>query len=385
MDKQYDMNILWFGSVPTAETVAKYRAVNEASRKWQSGLLDALVESGAGVTTVAHRYEQCWPHGLLFPGDESEFPQKYHNHLVRFINFPWVRFLSLKWGYYQKAKAALDTGSYDVLVVYNPYPWHVWAARRVYSKYKIPWVCLTLDHDGVGEEWEIYREETEGAAGHIFVSRWGVENSPFGDRSLHLDAGCHLEDISSVGGCEASDGIIRFLYTGVLSAEAGFDFLIEAAKYLPKEGVRIDVCGKVSAEVKAKVSGDPRFCLHGFVSNEELHDLSLAAHVLLNPRPPKLELNKMVFPSKLMEYLKQAKPIVTTWTAGLHTDYRRYVFAEDTNNPEGFARQMLVAGCLSDSRREQLSADIRNYLVKYKLWPFQARRFLAFIRRVTQL
>ena len=379
------MNILWFGSVPRADIVANHHAVNEASRKWQTGLLDALMEEGASVTTVAHRYEQCWPKGLLFPGKNEEFPQRYNNRLVRFFNAPVVRFASLKFGYYRQGVAAMESGEYDVLIIYNPYPWHVWAAKRLSSRYHIPWVCLTLDHDDVGGDgWDIYKKETQGASGHVFVSHWGAENSPFPSTTLHLDAGCRVEDIQSGLLCEKPE-VIHYLYAGGLSASAGFDFLVEAVKFLPERGVQIDVCGKFTEEIRRKVQGDSRFKLHGFVTEQMLERITSEAHVLLNPRPPDLELNRMVFPSKLMEYMKHTKPIVTTWTAGLHPGYRKYVFAEGTNTPEGFAKQMEIAGRLSYDERQLLSQEIRKYLIDCKQWSLQADTFINFVKRVTQV
>lgn len=371
-------SILWLGSVPSVDVVGRHLAVNEASRKWQKGLLTGLLDVGVGITVLGHRYEQCWPRGLLFPGRMNELDDSFESHLVRYLNFPGLRFPVLGYSYYLKARRILRSKPYSYICTYNPYPWHVSAARRLKREFGIKWLSFTLDYDDVGVDWEDFLSQTQEADAHVFASYFAAQECPVHSK-LHLDCGLFPDEIVTREHASSSCRPRRLVYAGSLGEEAGFSLLIDAFKLLPPNQYTLDVCGKVSdyaRKVTHEVSG---VTLHGFVGDARLCEICCLANVLVNPRPSSMKLNEMVFPSKLMDYMKYLKPVVSTLTPGLSPEYSDYIYLDQTSSASGVAAQIERVGSLQNSELNALRDDMRQFLLEHKTWREQALKLKHFM------
>ena len=91
-------------------------------------------------------------------------------------------------GYYNVASKLAKESDFDAVVTYNPYPWHAAAARRLRREFGLPWICLNLDFDDVGQGWKTFLKQAGDADGHVFLSYGGYEEAPVTSK-LHLDSG----------------------------------------------------------------------------------------------------------------------------------------------------------------------------------------------------
>ena len=168
------MNLLILGTILSSDAFAYNVAANPASTKWLKGFASGLIENHIRVELAGHCYSRCWPNGPIFPGKKEYLDNSFQNSFVRFINLPGVRFASMAFSYWKVADELIKDSGCDAIVTYNPYPWHVSAARKIRRKYKIPWICLNLDFDNVGDNWASFTKQAGDADGHLFLFRIGV-------------------------------------------------------------------------------------------------------------------------------------------------------------------------------------------------------------------
>lgn len=377
------MKVLVLGTVLRPAAFAYNAAANPASTKWLSGFLCGLQDCDVVVSLCGHCYAQAWPKGPLLPGKEEYLDNRYENHLVRFINVPGLRFRSMGRGYYRVASKLVHENTYDAIITYNPYPWHVLAARKLRATFGIPWLCLNLDFDDVGVNWEKFLESAGDADGHLFLSHWGYENAPV-KRKLHLDSG--VSGIPENFGSPGSIDPLAIVYLGKLGKSGGLDILLKLPELVENRNVRFVYGGKgypdADAKLKALAARDSRVEYLGFVEESEVAALFDRASIFLNPRDPEEVVNDMVFPSKIMEYLKYGKTVVSTWTKGLDPVYYDLMLISGSPRAEDFAATLSKAIAEVDSERSARAARIRAFIENSRLWSQQAKRFIDFTNEV---
>jgi hypothetical protein len=373
------MNYLILGTVLAPDAFSYNQAANPASTKWLSGFLDGLRANDSSVTLCGHCYAQAWPKGPLYPGKGEYLDHRYDNHLVRFLNVPGLRFSSMGRSYYRVGSELAKKNDFDAIVTYNPYPWHVAAARRLRRKYNIPWICLNLDFDDVGGGWKHFTRDAGDADGHLFLSHWGYENAPV-QHKIHLDSG--VSGLAGGFGCREQSETVNIVYLGKLSKSGGLDSLLALPQLITAENVRFIYGGKGYPEAVSKLNAlaasDPRVDFRGFVEDDDVAGLFELADVFINPRDPDDVVNDMVFPSKIMHYLQTGKTVVSTWTKGLDPAYRDLMLIAKTSSVEDFVSTVEQAVGESQEQRVARSQRIAGFLTGSRLWRSQAKRFIDF-------
>lgn len=374
------MNYLIFGTVLAPEAFSSNQAANPASTKWLSGFLDGLSVNGDSLSLCGHCYSQAWPKGELLPGKQEYLDDKYDNHLVRFLNVPGVRFPSMGHGYYREGAKLAQLNDFDAIITYNPYTWHVAAARRLRAKYRMPWICLNLDFDDVGDHWSTFQNRAGDADAHLFLSHWGYENAPVLHK-IHLDSGVSV--LAEDFGVRLKGDTVNVVYLGKLSKSGGLDILLALPQMISNPNVRFIYGGKGYPEdisrLNALAASDSRVDFRGFVEDCGVAELFECADVFINPRDPDDVVNDMVFPSKIMHYLQTGKTVVSTWTKGLDPIYRDLMLIAKTPSIEDFARSTIEAVEETVEQHSIRSERIADFLRDSRLWSEQARRFDVFV------
>jgi hypothetical protein len=374
------VNYLIFGTVLRPDAFSFNQAANPASTKWLSGFLDGLSVNGDSLSLCGHCYSQAWPKGELLPGKQEHLDDKYDNHLVRFLNVPWFRFPSMGHGYYREGDELAQKNDFDAIVTYNPYPWHVAAARRLRTKYVMPWICLNLDFDDVGDNWSTFKNQAGDADGHLFLSHWGYENAPV-HQKIHLDSG--VSTLAENFGVCRKGNTVNVVYLGKLSKSGGLDILLALPQMISDPNVRFIYGGKGYSQdiskLNALAASDSRVDFRGFVEDSDVAELFECADVFINPRDPDAVVNDMVFPSKIMHYLQTGKTVVSTWTKGLDPIYRDLMLIANTPSILDFSRSTIEAVEATMEQRSIRSVRIADFLRGSRLWSEQARRFDVFV------
>jgi glycosyltransferase involved in cell wall biosynthesis len=374
--KQQGASILSLGLVFKQHALNQHLAVNQAANNWRRGLYSSLQQQSERLSLIGHCPEQVWPLGELLPGKASYLCSEFDQQALRYPNIAGVRFRWLAAAYRRAVMRTIDQYQPDYLLTYNPLPWHLPAARAAASK-GVKWVSLVLDLDDPEQTgWGPYLQSTSEASGHVFLSQWGYEAAPVA-KKLHLDAG--FDDWMGVDPSYLSEQP-TVLYSGLNSAGAGLDLLVDTIQACQRADVRFLITGKGEhSKLRQLAERDSRVELMGYVSDERLHELARSAWVLFNPRDPAAAVNRMAFPSKLLFYLSFGKPVVSTWTAGLAPEYREVLEVVDSADPTSLAHS--IECCLSwrSDRRQAHSDKLRVFLEQTHTWGHQAERLLEFM------
>lgn len=379
------MRVLLLGTVLTPSAFSYNLAANPASTKWLYGFIGGLIENADAVSLCGHCFAQVWPKGPMFPGKREYLDRRFDNHLVRFFNFPGFRFVSMGRGYSRVGSELLRQDEFDVIVTYNPYSWHTYAARRLRARYKIPWISLNLDFDDVGVGWKNFMRDAGDADGHLFLSHWGYEEAPV-ERKIHLDSG--VSGLSNDFGCRESHDVFNIVYLGKLSRSGGLEALLALPRLITEKNVRFIYGGKGYPEEIAKLTAlansDSRVDFRGFVEDRDISDLFSLADAFINPRDPDDVVNDMVFPSKIMHYLQTGKTVVSTWTKGLDPVYRDLMLIANSPAIQDFAAATIEAVKETQQQRIERSKRIKEFLKSSRLWGSQAQRFNAFVSEICE-
>ena len=368
--------ILWVGNVFTAEAVERYRGIAASSNYWRKGLLGGLQAADVNFRVLGHRNEQAWPKGMLFPNDEASMEPAFPSTLVKWINLPGVRYPLLARAHVRAYKKMVKQHGLPLAVLtYNPYPWHVPLAHYA-QQHGVKWVSITLDYDHVDGGWSQYESEVGAADGHVFLSHWAYKECPCPAPKLHLDGGFE----EWFGDTEAKAEEVpkqkrTCLYSGKYTNYGGYELLLDTIRSLEGSNIVFQLTGKASAAVvtQLKSFGD-RVEYYGFVDDAKLHELTLNADVLFNPRPSHYIENRVAFPSKLVRYLAYAKPIVSTWTDGLAPEYRDLLIVPEEETGASLGQAVLQAADYNDAEKAALASRVRDFLMANKSWKKQAER-----------
>lgn len=119
-----------------------------------------------------------------------------------------------------------------------------------------------------------------------------------------------------------------FLYTGSISSEFGVDTLVDVFSKI--KNAELWICGKAnSAEslnhVKEMAETYKNIKFLGFVSREEVSNLTDKCDYLINPRTPSGTYTKYSFPSKTADYMASGKPTIMYKLEAVPDSYDEYL------------------------------------------------------------
>jgi len=378
------MKVLWLGALHSDLALVTRKAPNPAAAKWTRGLIGGLRANGVQVFGLTHSYEQAWPKGFLLPGHDSDFETSITLNWCRYINIKgFIRDWTLGVCYTWKIRRMIDKLGIDYVLCYNvkDYPYHV-QAMNVANQMGVPCLPIILDgEDPRRDHWQWVLDGTKKAQGIVFLSAWMVKNYPGKLPVLHLDGGC-----SAWFGDEAIERREENLivYSGTLDHWRGLDFMVQVIKRLGNLNYRFVICGKNDKrKIEEMLGNDPRIQVKGFVSDEELHNLSLCASVFVNTRDPQNGDNFLNFPSKIPNYLAYGKPIVSTWLPSLSDDYRKYVQVVDSDDAGSFAKRVDDVLRWTQQDIEDYMHSIKDWFIENKLWSAQSKRLKAWAEEIS--
>lgn len=106
---------------------------------------------------------------------------------------------------------------------------------------------------------------------------------------------------------------ISVCYSGSVYKNNGIENLISSSEFLPSN-VYIHILGggEDIGIIKDLSDKYDNVSVHGFKSGDEYKKIIESMDILVNVRPPAQDFTRYSFPSKLFEYLKLKKPIITT-------------------------------------------------------------------------
>lgn len=168
-------------------------------------------------------------------------------------------------------------------------------------------------------------------------------------------------------------------YAGTLNSEYGIETLTDAFMQIQGDEYELWICGDGDARetVEKAALADKRIRYYGFVDKERADELRDLSDVLVNPRTNEGAYTKYSFPSKTIEYMLAAKPIIMYKLDGIPIEYDCFLNYVSGVQPIDLAKK-IVDVCVADSKEaEERARDGRKWILKNKNPKAQMAKLLS--------
>ncbi len=172
------------------------------------------------------------------------------------------------------------------------------------------------------------------------------------------------------------------LYTGGMDEYSGVRGLVEAFKKTTNPDFRLCVCGSggLVSFVKEQSEKDKRIKYGGVVSHDEVVRMQARATCLINPRRPDQDITKYSFPSKTMEYMASATPMIGYHLEGMPEEYFPYMYT-----PKDLSEQALIETleAVLTKPKEEMQAfgqRARQFILENKTAKQQVAKIIDFLK-----
>lgn len=334
------MKILFCGTILPREFETEITYLSSAANQFQHNLINEMRKQGHEVRILSY---------VAFPVEQSAVDsltaKKEENITYVFKQGNIVGSLLL---YHQMMKSNMHWA--DVGLSYNViYPWI--RLSKLSSKFRKRSVLILADFEKIErncgwKRWIYYHMQVQALQRYDKVvgltanmREWLLPSQEF----MLMEGGIHWEDYEDIQPKKKCDGLVQFMFSGVLSNDKGIHLLLEAIKMVPEE-FRLVITGKgpCEQEIHDAAQNDHRIEFLGQVPFEEYLARLKESDVLLNPRDMHYGNNEYNFPSKFLEYLATGNLIITTKFTGWEKFKENAIFI--------------------DSDSEQLAYTMRNVL-----------------------
>jgi|GEM_PF-2464124 len=379
MDK---FKTIFVGSILSEFGLANNKGVSAAATQWSSGLIKNLIQNGYIVQNLSHVWNSTFPKGRLLPGSKEDFSSDFNTKYVKYLNIKGIRNSSLFREKFKAFKILIEEIFIpDVMLFYNAYPFNIRLAEKIKTLFpRIKLILLVLDYsDPEPDDWINFKRDSKVFDGCVFLSAWAFENAPV-ENKIHIDAGWDGNIIQDSHN-ENEDSETVFLYAGKMEKYGGIQNIVNAIKLIPKSlnDLRFEFYGNgLSTDLIELAETDSRVFIHGFVSEEKLEEAFRKADVFLSPLDLSVSDNRMVFPSKIMNYLRYQKPILASRSEGISKEYDNVLFYPSSNNENGWRSLMLEFSSKNEKEYKTVAHKSRK-LLSIKTWDKHVERMTDFI------
>ena len=172
------------------------------------------------------------------------------------------------------------------------------------------------------------------------------------------------------------------MYAGGVHKEYGIALLVEAFLQLRIE----DWCfyiygsGNYSDELLKISSENSNVFYWGIRPNAEIIDQQLKSRLLVNPRLSNAEYVKYSFPSKILECMSSATPLLTTKLSGMPEEYYPYVYLFEDESLDGFKKSLRYVLSLDTNVLHKKGLKAKRFALDEKNNVQQADKFYLFIK-----
>lgn len=330
------MKILFCGTILPRKFETEITYLSSAANQFQHNLINEMRKQGNEVKVLSY---------IAFPVEKSVvdavITEKEDDITYVFKQGNVVGSLLL---YHQLMKSNMHWA--DVVISYNViYPWI--RLSKLSKKFRKRSVLILADFEkkkrNCGwKRWIYYHMQVQALQRYDKVvgltsnmREWLLSSQEF----LLMEGGIHWEDYEDIQPKKKCDGLVQFMFSGVLSNDKGIHLLLEAIKMVPEE-FRLVITGKgpCEQEIRDAAQNDHRIEFLGQVSFEEYLIRLKESDILLNPRDMHYKNNEYNFPSKFLEYLATGNLIISTKFTGWER-FKENACFEDPE-PEKIAEKM---------------------------------------------
>lgn len=220
--------------------------------------------------------------------------------------------------------------------------------------------------------------------GYVFLSRFmdeevNTEKKP----SVIVDGLCNIAAFPK----ECTKSMQRFLlYAGKISSKFGVDKLVQAFLASNIETHKLILCGDgdYADELRRIAEKTDKIQFFGIVPHEKVLELEIEADLLVDPRPSDMEIVKMSFPSKIIEYMASGTPVLTTNLPCFEDEYRKYQFRIEDESISGIKHSLEYIFALDDNARISLGKEAKKFIYENKTLSKQCKKIMELVKEVCE-
>lgn len=222
--------------------------------------------------------------------------------------------------------------------------------------------------------------------GFVFLSKHMNEHVNKQNKPMIVVDG--LTDIASFPESNRDSNERIVLYAGKVSSTFGVDKLVEAfLKANFDKTTKLYICGDgdYAPELKkiAKINESIQYL--GSVPHEKVLELEVQATLLVDPRPSDMEIVKMSFPSKIIEYMASGTPVLTTNLPCFAEEYKQYQFRIEDESVDGIVQALKNVFLIDSVELINKGIEARKFILEYKTIYKQCGKIMNFITSLEKM
>lgn len=175
------------------------------------------------------------------------------------------------------------------------------------------------------------------------------------------------------------------MYAGGIFEKYGVKKLIQAFSLLPDSDLRLHIygTGEMEKDMHIYASNDSRVIYKGLVLNKEIINAELKATLLVNPRSSLEAFANYSFPSKNMEYMVSATPVLTTVLPAMPVEYHEFVYLIKDESIEGIADVLYKVLNQPKEVLHSFGDKARQFVLTHKSNLVQSERLINFVSKLS--
>ncbi|MGC4749768.1 glycosyltransferase [Micromonospora sp. DT201] len=310
-----------------------------------------------------------------------------------FLNVLGIKHLSRLLSAWWHGRRSTRRDPVDVLLIHGVHTPFLWCGLALARLRRIPVVPILTDPPGVGRPDEgravrllraldvaLVRAALKRCSGVIALTLPLAEDFAPGRPRLIMEGICTPPPMAGPRP-PAGSGTREVTYAGGLSRSYGVDRLVEAFRGLSDPDLRLSIFGRGELEpwLGEQASADPRIAPPQLLDRSRLGRRLAGAAVLVNPRPIDQYFVPYSFPSKIIEYLANGVPVVSTSLPGIPDDYRPYLVYAATDTAAGLRAAIERVLHMPAGEAAALGAAGRDFVVQTRNRAVQGQRMHDFL------
>lgn len=343
-------------------TLSKNKTISAAVTRWLEGFLENV-----NYVFIGHEYQRVWPLGKLYLKSK-----KYEKGLILgYQNIYMLRKVLIFIKYFVKTFSLLNNSkTEDTLIVHsclehkNELTIQILIARFFKWFNKVNVICI------VGDGYE-----PEGFDSYFFVSYHTYILSNKKNKIL-FEGVVQNKIKNSKDFSSKKNEKLKLVYSGAIDGHVSLKNLVLALrdeKFTDKyELIITGICS--NKELINFFDSEKNVSYKGFLTNEELFEISSKADLFINPRRIDFLPNEFNFPSKLLYYMQFDKPIISSVTKGVSPEFLEFLIPIEGDSVENFKKAI---SNFNDQSDENLKDRLKKQIIlKKKLSKENAQKLL---------
>lgn len=365
---------------------AREAAPQRSAINFQRSLLGALRDAGVATYTIGTLPVMAFPRNrAFFSGASSE-----GGETIPLLNLPGLRMVWRTVVFFSRLMSVVNRS--DVILVYSLHTPLLLAAsvaarmKRVRLGIVIPDLPLFMDseYSGVLRGWlkALDNRLLKWLAGKADVSF--PITSRIANDWLNRSSGYVVVEGISPSTMQPFNNSARprrplLLYTG------NFSHILKCVEMFRRSAIDAELvligAGPERPALESLAGQDPRIRVKGFMEPDALQSEVEKSSFLINLRDTAWPGGRYSFPSKLVEYIRQGRPVISTRLDGIPVEYFDYFFPLDDRNDAAFAQSLATAIAADRSYLEAAVSGAQAMLRERKSSLVVGRRIIEALLR----